>query len=86
MTASNFRVDEVFDLRGRGGLVVVGTYFDGEPIGTPELLDEQTGHRIRVLGVDFPIPRTLRTGQTILIVDRQDGEYATAGRIWTTAG
>lgn len=85
MTQSRFRVDEVFDLRNRGGLVVCGTYVGAEPVGTPELIDEQTGHRIQVLGVDFPTARTLRTDQTILVVDRQDAQYATPGRIWTSS-
>jgi hypothetical protein len=37
-----------------------------------------------VLGVDFPTPRTERTGQTILVVDRDDADYAQPGRIRLT--
>jgi len=85
MTATEFEVNEVFDIAARGGLVVVGDVRPGEFVGLPNLYDKATGHPIRLLGVDHPTPRTARTGETILVVDRADVEYATAGRLWTTA-
>ncbi|MEU8242224.1 hypothetical protein AB0C07_28565 [Actinoplanes missouriensis] len=81
MTATRFQVNEVFDIAARPGLVVVGSA-DGGFDGVPRLHDELTGRPITVLGVDFPTPRTLRTGETILLVDRADAGYATAGRVW----
>jgi hypothetical protein len=33
--------------------------------------------------VDHPTPRTRRTGETILVVDRADAEHVMIGRLWT---
>ena len=85
MTAVQFRVNEVFDIAARGGLLAVGSTPNGELIGIPELRDEATGHPIRILGVDHPTPRTQRTGETILVVDRADADYVQPGRLWTSA-
>ncbi|MFD0519415.1 hypothetical protein [Paractinoplanes durhamensis] len=41
-----------------------------------------TGRPVRVLGVDHPTPRTRRTGETILVVDRADAEVVVVGRVW----
>ncbi|AGL14266.1 hypothetical protein [Actinoplanes sp. N902-109] len=83
MTAVQFRVNEVFDIAARGGLVVVGSTHNGEFVGLPRLRDEDSGQPVRVLGVDHPTPRTRRTGETILIVDRADAAYTQPGRLWT---
>ncbi len=83
MTAVQFLVNEVFDIAARGGLVAVGTTQNGEFIGIPSIRDDASGHPIRVLGIDHPTPRTRRTGETILVVDRADAEYVRPGRIWT---
>ncbi|WP_433797456.1 hypothetical protein [Actinoplanes sp. CA-252034] len=80
-----FLVTEVFDIAARGGLVAVGMAQPGDFVGIPRLYDEATGHRIRVLGVDHPTPRTRRTGETILVIDRADADYVAAGRRWTAA-
>jgi hypothetical protein len=82
--AVQFLVNEVFDIPARGGLIAVGSTRNGDFIGVPRLRDEASGRPIRVLGVDYPTPRTLRTGETILMVDRADAEYVKAGRLWTT--
>lgn len=84
MSATEFRVTEVFDLAARGGLVVVGVAAPGEFVGVPRLIDRETGRVVRVLGVDHPTPRTRRSGETILVVDRADAECATPGRVWQT--
>jgi hypothetical protein len=84
MTATEFQINEVFDIAARGGLVVVGDVRPGEFVGLPSLFDQSTGHPIHVLGVDHPMPRTSRTGETILVVDRADADYAKAGRVWTS--
>jgi hypothetical protein len=86
MTVIQFHVNEVFDIPTRGGLVAVGTTRHGDFVGLPSLYDEATGHPIRILGVDHPTPRTQRTGESILLVDRADADYVKAGRVWTTAG
>ena len=78
-----FRVNEVFDLPARGGLIAVGSTSDGDFIGIPRLRDDVSGQLIHVLGVDHPTSRTQRTGETILVVDRADAEYVKAGRLWT---
>ena len=49
----------------------------------PRLRDDAGGHSIHVLGVDRPTPRTRRTGETILVVDRADADYVQVGRLWT---
>ena len=82
MTAVKFRVNEVFDIPARGGLVAVGSTEGGEFVGVPALRDEATGRAVRVLGVDHPTPRTRRTGETILVVDRADAEFVSVGRVW----
>lgn len=83
MTAVQFHVNEVFDLPARGGLIAVGSTRHGEFIGVPSLRDDVSGRPIHVLGVDHPTPRTRRTGETILVVDRADAAYVQPGRVWT---
>ena len=83
MTAIQFHVNEVFDIPARGGLIAVGSTSNGDFIGIPCLRDDASGQPIRVLGVDHPTPRTRRTGETILVVDRADADYVKVGRLWT---
>ncbi|GLY92816.1 hypothetical protein [Actinoplanes sp. NBRC 103695] len=83
--AKQFRVNEVFDIAARGGLVAVGMVVGGELAGLPHLRDEATGRPVRVLGVDHPTPRTQRTGETILVVDRADAEVVAVGRVWVVS-
>ena len=83
MTAIRFKVNEVFDIAARAGLIVVGHAEPDDFIGLPELRDHLTGHPITVIGVDSPTPRTLRTGETILLIDRADADYAEPGRTWS---
>jgi hypothetical protein len=70
-------------IAARGGLIAVGSTRNGEFVGIPNLRDDASGHRIHVLGVDHPTPRTQRTGETILVVDRADADYVQPGRLWT---
>ena len=86
MTQVRFRVDECFDIPRRGGLVVLGAVFGPELPGMPDFVDEQTGTRLRLLGIDFPTPRTRRTGQVVFVLDRQDAAYACTGRTWVATG
>jgi hypothetical protein len=81
--AVQFVVNEVFDLPTRGGLIAVGSTRNGEFIGIPKLRDEASGQLIRVLGVDHRTPRTQRTGEMILVVDRADAALVAVGRTWT---
>jgi hypothetical protein len=83
MTTMQFHINEVFDISARGGLIVVGSIRDGELVGVPRLRDDTSGNLVHVLGVDHPTPRTRRTGETILVVDRADAEYVEVGRSWT---
>ncbi|MCP2323595.1 hypothetical protein HDA40_002102 [Hamadaea flava] len=83
MSANQFRVDEVFDIVSRGGLLVVGTFQGEQPVGVPAMRDATTGQALHILGVEFATPRTLRTGQTTLVLDRDDRELASPGRMWT---
>ena len=85
MTAIQFHVNEVFDIPSRGGLIAVGSVSDGEFVGIPRLRDIVSGQPVHVLGVDHPTPRTRRTGETILVVDRADADYVQVGRTWETA-
>ncbi|GAA2649819.1 hypothetical protein [Paractinoplanes durhamensis] len=82
MTRVEFRVNEVFDIAARGGLIAVGSSLHGDFVGVPRLRDVDTGRPVRVLGVDHPTPRTRRTGETILVVDRADAEVVVVGRVW----
>jgi hypothetical protein len=84
MTAIQFHVNEVFDIPTRGGLIAVGSTHNGEFIGIPHLLDEASGQPVHILGVDHPTPRTQRTGETILVIDRADAAYVKVGRRWST--
>ena len=84
MIFSRFRVDDVFDIATRGGLLVVGTFFDERPVGVPAMRDEATGHLLTIVGVEFATPRTLGTSQTTFVLDRADIEYASIGRLWIT--
>ena len=83
MPAIQFRVNEVFDIPTRGGLTAVGSTRNGDFVGIPRLRDDASGKLIHVLGVDHPTPRTQRTGETILVVDRADADRVQVGRIWT---
>ncbi|WP_433299167.1 hypothetical protein ACQP2F_45465 [Actinoplanes sp. CA-030573] len=82
MTAVTFRVNEVFDIPARGGLVAVGSTEGGDLVGVPRLRDDASGRVVRVLGVDNPTPRTQRTGETILVIDRDDADLVEVGRLW----
>jgi hypothetical protein len=83
MSAVQFHVNEVFDIPARGGLIAVGSTRNGDFIGIPRLRDDASGKPIHVLGVDHPTPRTQRTGETILVVDRADADRVQVGRVWT---
>jgi hypothetical protein len=78
-----FLVNEVYDIATRSGLIAVGTTRNGKFVGIPNLRDDASGHPIHILGVDHPTPRTQRTGETILVVDRADADYVRPGRLWT---
>jgi hypothetical protein len=82
MTAVQFLVNEVFDIPTRGGLIAVGSTRNGDFVGIPRLRDEASGQVVHVLGVDHPTPRTQRTGETILVVDRADAAQVAVGRLW----
>jgi hypothetical protein len=83
MSAIQFHVNEVFDIPTRGGLIAVGSTRNGDFIGIPRLRDDASGELIHILGVDHPTPRTQRTGETILVVDRADAGRVKVGRVWT---
>ena len=82
MTAIQFH-NEVFDIPARAGLIAVGSTSNGDFMGIVRLRDYASGQPIHVLGVDHPTPRTQRTGETILVVDRADAAYVQVGRDWT---
>lgn len=82
MTSVQFLVNEVFDVPSRGGLIAVGSTRNGDFIGIPRLRDDASGQPIHVLGVDHPTPRTRRTGDTILVIDRADADHVAVGRLW----
>jgi hypothetical protein len=58
MAATQFRVNEVFDIPTLGGLIAVGSTQGGEFVGIPRLCDEVSRQPIHVLGVEHPTPRT----------------------------
>jgi hypothetical protein len=58
-------------------------YRPASSVGIPRLRDGASARPVHVLGIDHPTPRTRRTGETILMVDRADAHYVTVGRLWT---
>jgi hypothetical protein len=78
MSGVNFLITYVFDLEGRGGLLVAGRLLSGSVAGGTELRDAASGRPVRVLGVE------LHSGadpdRATLVVDRRDAEHVQAGR------
>lgn len=76
-----FEVEEVFDLEGRGGLLVTGRLVEGHVGGGTTLRNESSGTDVHVTGVEFPTPRQRDEGRTTLIVDRASADTLTTGSV-----
>lgn len=78
MSNADFLVEQVFDVKGRGGLLVVGQLLSGSVAGETPLRNSGSGHQIRVLGVEFHSggadPR-----RTTLVIDRRDSYHVNPG-------
>ncbi|MBM0225597.1 MULTISPECIES: hypothetical protein [Micromonospora] len=61
MTRFEFRVTDVFDIRGRRGLLVVGTVLQGIARSSTRLRDVSTGHSFGLLGIDLHTVHEART-------------------------
>lgn len=70
-----FEVDRVFDLAGRGGLLVMGWLHEGVISEGTTLRDEATQHTWEVLGLEFHS----REGQETLVVARTGAEPPASG-------
>ena len=82
MAGFRFRVEAVFDIRGRRGLVVAGVVLDGVARAGDALVDTATGRALRLLGIDMVCGRA---GQITLVIDRADRDCATPGAVWAAA-
>ena len=81
---AQFLIEEVTDLRSRGGLLVSGKVLAGQ-ISTGETLrDAVTGATARVLGVEFETPQDRTLNRITLVVERTDPTPVAVGRILVT--
>jgi selenocysteine-specific translation elongation factor len=77
MSSVSFVVADVFDLKGRAGLLVAGDLLSGEVCSGDVLCDSTNGRRVRVLGIEL-----LGKGdssEVTLIVDRRDADSVRQG-------
>ena len=82
--AALFLIEEVFDVRSRGGLLVSGKVLAGEVSAGETLRDAVTGEGVRVLGVEFETPKDRELGRTTLVVERTSPTPVAIGRVLTT--
>jgi hypothetical protein len=80
MSSVDFMITHVFDLQGRGGLLVAGHLLSGCVEGGTDLQEATSGMPVRVLGVE------LHGGaeRTTLVIDRRDAEYVKVGNRLTS--
>jgi hypothetical protein len=72
-----FEVDQVWDLSGRGGLLVTGWLRDGVIGQGTSLRDESTRRTWEVLGLEFHAPKGMET----LLVARTGAEPPAPGTL-----
>jgi hypothetical protein len=77
-----FRVTDVFDIRGRRGLLVVGTVLQGVAQSSTRVRDVLTGHSFGLLGIDLHCSRNPDISGFALVVDRVELDYAQPARLW----
>ncbi|GAA4578397.1 hypothetical protein GCM10023176_54200 [Micromonospora coerulea] len=82
VTRFEFRVTDVFDIRGCRGLLVVGTVLQGIARSSTRLRDVSTGHSFGLLGIDLHCSRSPDMSGFALVVDRAERDYAQPGRVW----
>jgi hypothetical protein len=78
---AQFSIEEVFDLRSRGGLLAVGRVVAGRISAGMTLQDPSTGQRVRVLGVEFLTPKARQLGRTTLVLERTSPTPVQPGRV-----
>ncbi|MEU7872594.1 hypothetical protein [Dactylosporangium sp. NPDC049140] len=82
MVTFEFLITDVFDIRGRRGLLVVGTALQGHARPGTTIRDVTTGHSFRLLGIDLHCSRDPELSGFALVVDRAERDYAQPGRLW----
>ncbi|GAB2705571.1 hypothetical protein GCM10010442_25480 [Kitasatospora kifunensis] len=78
---ARFSVVKVFDLKGRGGLLVAGVIRSGVIQGGMTFRDEETARTVRVIGIELHSARPEPDAAT-LVVDRRDTEAVKEGAEW----
>jgi hypothetical protein len=86
MATFEFMITDVFDLEGRGGLLVVGTVLQGAARPATVLCDVATGHSFALLGIDLACGRSPDSAGFALVVDRAEHDYVQPGRVWVATG
>lgn len=73
--SGHFTVTDVFDVPGRGGILIRGRLSDAS-IQTGDVLERSGDGRarhIRIIGVEFTTPAQMALGLLTLVVDREAG-------------
>ncbi|MET8779044.1 hypothetical protein ABZV58_28920 [Nocardia sp. NPDC004654] len=78
MTQVDFTVTDIFDIPGRGGLLVAGRLRSGEIATGDVLYDSASGASIHVIGVEFRGGRN--PDEFTLVVDRRDTAHISIGQ------
>ena len=82
--SAQFLIEEVIDLRSRGGLLVSGKVLAGQISMGETLRDSASGVTAKVLGMEFETPADRAANRTTLVVERTDPTPVAVGRVLTT--
>ncbi|MDH6127445.1 hypothetical protein [Kitasatospora sp. GP82] len=80
VTEARFSVENIFDLKGRTGVLVAGSVESGLVKGGMTLHDVSTGRQVRVTGIEFHAGSSL-PGSATLVVDRRDTDSVRVGAV-----
>ncbi|MGV9748815.1 hypothetical protein [Nocardia farcinica] len=78
MTQVDFTVTDIFDIPGRGGLLVAGRLRSGEIAAGDVVYDAASGAPIHIVGVEFRVGRN--PDEFTLVVDRRDTAHIAIGQ------
>ncbi|WP_367137570.1 MULTISPECIES: hypothetical protein [Streptomyces] len=79
-TEARFSVENIFDLKGRTGLLVAGIVESGLVKSGMTLYDESTNRQIIVAGIEFHSGDS-RPGFATLVMDRHDTDVVRVGAV-----
>jgi hypothetical protein len=81
MSGTRFKIREIWDLQGRGGLLATGL-LSGEGISKETVLKDRSGARVVVLGFELHAPQGMHT----LILERESAAHLRAGDVLEKVG